>query len=38
MEAGGQAIEFLLANSSRSSTDARTEIDRYSVYPGQACG
>jgi uncharacterized protein (DUF885 family) len=32
-----QAIEFMVANSSESATAARTEIDRYIVYPGQAC-
>jgi uncharacterized protein (DUF885 family) len=32
-----QAIDFLTANSSESPTAARTEVDRYIVYPGQAC-
>jgi uncharacterized protein (DUF885 family) len=32
-----QAIDFMVANSSESPTAARTEIDRYIVYPGQAC-
>lgn len=32
-----QAIEFMIANSSLSPTAARTEVDRYIVYPGQAC-
>ena len=32
-----QAIDYMVANSSQSPTAARTEIDRYIVYPGQAC-
>jgi uncharacterized protein (DUF885 family) len=32
-----QAIDFMVANSSESASAARTEIDRYIVYPGQAC-
>lgn len=32
-----QAIDFMVANSSESPSAARTEIDRYIVYPGQAC-
>lgn len=32
-----QAIDFLTANSSESPSSARTEVDRYIVYPGQAC-
>jgi uncharacterized protein (DUF885 family) len=32
-----KAIDFLTANSSESTSSARTEVDRYIVYPGQAC-
>lgn len=32
-----QAIAYMVANSSQLPTAARTEIDRYIVYPGQAC-
>lgn len=32
-----KAIDYMVANSSMSPTAARTEIDRYIVYPGQAC-
>jgi uncharacterized protein (DUF885 family) len=32
-----QAIAFMTENSSESPSAARTEIDRYIVYPGQAC-
>ncbi len=32
-----QAIDYMVQNSSQSPTAARTEIDRYIVYPGQAC-
>jgi len=32
-----RAIDFMVENSSESPTVARTEIDRYIVYPGQAC-
>ena len=32
-----QAIDFLSSNSSESPSSARTEVDRYIVYPGQAC-
>ena len=32
-----QAIDYMVANSSTSPTASRTEIDRYIVYPGQAC-
>lgn len=32
-----QAIEFMVQNSSERPSSARTEIDRYIVYPGQAC-
>lgn len=32
-----QAIDYMVENSSTSPTASRTEIDRYIVYPGQAC-
>lgn len=32
-----QAIDFMVENSSETPSSARTEIDRYIVYPGQAC-
>lgn len=32
-----QAIDFMVENSSETTSSARTEIDRYIVYPGQAC-
>ena len=32
-----QAIEYMVENSSNSPSASRTEIDRYIVYPGQAC-
>lgn len=32
-----QAIDFMVQNSSERPSSARTEIDRYIVYPGQAC-
>ncbi len=32
-----QAIDFMVDNSSETPSSARTEIDRYIVYPGQAC-
>ncbi|WP_337180432.1 DUF885 domain-containing protein [Sphingopyxis granuli] len=32
-----QAIDFMVQNSSEAPSAARTEIDRYIVYPGQAC-
>lgn len=32
-----QAIAFMTENSSESPSAAKTEIDRYIVYPGQAC-
>lgn len=32
-----QAIDYMVENSSQSPSAARTEIDRYIVYPGQAC-
>lgn len=32
-----QAIAYMVENSSQSPSAARTEIDRYIVYPGQAC-
>jgi uncharacterized protein (DUF885 family) len=32
-----KAIDYMVANSSESPSSARTEIDRYIVYPGQAC-
>ncbi|WBH16606.1 DUF885 domain-containing protein [Sphingomonas radiodurans] len=32
-----KAIDFLSSNSSESPSAARTEVDRYIVYPGQAC-
>lgn len=32
-----QAIDYMIENSSTSPTASRTEIDRYIVYPGQAC-
>ncbi len=31
-----QAIDFMVENSSETPSSARTEIDRYIVYPGQA--
>ena len=32
-----QAIDYMTRNSSNSPSASRTEIDRYIVYPGQAC-
>src|SRR3546814_13649595 len=32
-----QAIDYMVENSSTSPTASRTEIDRYIVYPRQAC-
>lgn len=32
-----QAVEYMAENSSEAPGAARTEIDRYIVYPGQAC-
>lgn len=32
-----QAVDFMVENSSETPSSARTEIDRYIVYPGQAC-
>ena len=32
-----KAIDYMVANSSNSPSASRTEIDRYIVYPGQAC-
>lgn len=32
-----RAVDFLLRGSARTSGSAQTEIDRYIVYPGQAC-
>lgn len=32
-----QAIDYMVENSSNSPSASRTEIDRYIVYPGQAC-
>lgn len=32
-----QAINYMVENSSNSPSASRTEIDRYIVYPGQAC-
>ena len=32
-----QAIDYMVENSSNSASASRTEIDRYIVYPGQAC-
>ena len=32
-----KAIAYMVANSSQSESASRTEIDRYIVYPGQAC-
>src|SRR3546814_1487253 len=32
-----QAIDYMVENSSTSPPASRTEIDRYIVYPGQAC-
>lgn len=32
-----QATDFMVENSSETPSSARTEIDRYIVYPGQAC-
>lgn len=32
-----QAIDYMVENSSNSPSASRTEIDRYVVYPGQAC-
>lgn len=32
-----QAIRYMVENSSQSESASRTEVDRYIVYPGQAC-
>lgn len=33
-----KAVQFMMANSSTSQSDAEIEIDRYTIWPGQALG